>query len=122
MQCAAVSTTRGVIIEELQKVRSPGLRPMMNPTHGYCPAADVPPRIGCSSTSRSSSPPQATAPSNAGTSSQRRAIPDGLAHGGKVTGMSFALNEQQQMVQQMVRQWCERTLLPKLPALEAGEL
>jgi len=36
--------------------------------------------------------------------------------------MTFALSEQQQMVQQMVRQWCERTLLPKLPALEAGEL
>jgi len=25
------------------------------------------------------------------------------------------------MVQQMVRQWCERTLLPRIPALEAGD-
>ena len=33
----------------------------------------------------------------------------------------FQLSEQQSMVQQMVRQWCERTLLPKIPALEAGE-
>src|SRR5262249_52722384 len=34
----------------------------------------------------------------------------------------FRLSEQQQMVQQMVRQWCERTLQPQVPALEAGEL
>jgi alkylation response protein AidB-like acyl-CoA dehydrogenase len=33
----------------------------------------------------------------------------------------FRLAEQQQMVQQMVRMWCERTLLPKVPALEAGD-
>jgi len=36
--------------------------------------------------------------------------------------MGFGLTEQHQMVQQMVRQWCERTLLPKVPALESGEL
>src|SRR5262249_47608975 len=35
--------------------------------------------------------------------------------------MSFALSEQAQMVEQMVRKWCEATLLPKVPALEAGE-
>jgi hypothetical protein len=35
--------------------------------------------------------------------------------------MSFKLSEQAQMVQTMVRQWCEKTLLPRVPALEAGE-
>src|SRR5262249_11365849 len=35
--------------------------------------------------------------------------------------MSFRRGEQVQMVRQMVRQWCERTLLPRVPALEAGE-
>jgi hypothetical protein len=35
--------------------------------------------------------------------------------------MSFKLSEQAQMVQTMVRQWCEKTLRPKIPALEAGE-
>jgi alkylation response protein AidB-like acyl-CoA dehydrogenase len=34
----------------------------------------------------------------------------------------FRLTEQEEMVQQMVRQWCERTLLPKVPAMESGEL
>src|SRR5262249_23535231 len=34
----------------------------------------------------------------------------------------FRLSEQQEMVQQMVRQWCERVLEPKVPALETGEL
>jgi alkylation response protein AidB-like acyl-CoA dehydrogenase len=33
----------------------------------------------------------------------------------------FCLSEQHQMVQQMVRQWCEKTLAPRIPALEAGE-
>ncbi len=35
--------------------------------------------------------------------------------------IGFGLSEQHQMVQGMVRQWCERTLLPRVPALEAGE-
>ena len=39
-----------------------------------------------------------------------------------MTDGGFRLNEQEQMVEKMVRQWCERTLLPKVPALEAGEL
>jgi alkylation response protein AidB-like acyl-CoA dehydrogenase len=39
-----------------------------------------------------------------------------------MTDLGFRLSEQQEMVQQMVRQWCERVLLPKVPALEAGEL
>ena len=34
--------------------------------------------------------------------------------------MSFRLSEQEEMVGKMVRQWCERSLMPKLPALEAG--
>jgi acyl-CoA dehydrogenase len=33
----------------------------------------------------------------------------------------FELQDQHKMVQAMVRQWCERRLLPRLPALEAGE-
>jgi acyl-CoA dehydrogenase len=37
------------------------------------------------------------------------------------TDGGFRLNEQQEMVQGMVRQWCERVLLPKIPQLEAGE-
>src|SRR5688572_31547939 len=49
----------------------------------------------------------------------------GWRSGGIVRRMSepigFGLSEQHQMVQGMVRQWCERTLLPKVPALEAGE-
>lgn len=36
-------------------------------------------------------------------------------------GFGFALSEQHQMVQGMVRQWCERVLQPKVPALEAGD-
>ncbi|HTJ42157.1 MAG TPA: acyl-CoA dehydrogenase family protein [Kofleriaceae bacterium] len=32
----------------------------------------------------------------------------------------FALDEQTRMVQQMVRQWCESQLAPKVPAFEAG--
>jgi acyl-CoA dehydrogenase len=36
--------------------------------------------------------------------------------------LTFRLNEQQALVQQMVRQWCERTLAPQIPALERGEL
>src|SRR5262250_3348371 len=39
-----------------------------------------------------------------------------------MTDSGFRLSEQEEMVQKMVRQWCERTLLPKVPALEAGEL
>jgi alkylation response protein AidB-like acyl-CoA dehydrogenase len=39
-----------------------------------------------------------------------------------MTDFGFRLSEQQQMVAQMVRQWCERTLAPKLPELEAGTL
>ncbi len=39
-----------------------------------------------------------------------------------MTDTAFRLSEQEEMVQQMVRQWCERTLLPKVPALESGEL
>jgi len=34
--------------------------------------------------------------------------------------VSFRLSEQEEMVGKMVRQWCERSLMPKLPALEAG--
>src|SRR3990172_8311773 len=34
--------------------------------------------------------------------------------------MTFKLEEQHRMVQDMVRQWCEKVLLPKVPALEAG--
>lgn len=33
----------------------------------------------------------------------------------------FELQDQHKMVQSMVRQWCERRLQPRLPALEAGE-
>jgi acyl-CoA dehydrogenase len=32
----------------------------------------------------------------------------------------FALDEQTRMVQQMVRQWCESQLAPKIPAFESG--
>ncbi len=32
----------------------------------------------------------------------------------------FALDEQTRMVQQMVRQWCENQLAPKIPAFETG--
>ena len=32
----------------------------------------------------------------------------------------FALDEQTQMVASMVRQWCQSTLAPRIPALEAG--
>src|SRR5215813_13130918 len=39
-----------------------------------------------------------------------------------MTDSGFRLSEQEEMVQKMVRQWCERTLLPKVPALESGEL
>jgi hypothetical protein len=35
--------------------------------------------------------------------------------------MSFELSEQAKMVQTMVRQWCEKSLLPRVPALEAGD-
>jgi alkylation response protein AidB-like acyl-CoA dehydrogenase len=35
--------------------------------------------------------------------------------------MSFELSEQARMVQGVVRQWCEKTLAPRIPALEAGE-
>ncbi len=35
--------------------------------------------------------------------------------------MSFQLSEQAKMVQDFVRQWCEKTLAPKIPALEAGD-
>jgi acyl-CoA dehydrogenase len=35
--------------------------------------------------------------------------------------MSFQLSEQAKMVQDVVRQWCEKTLAPKIPVLEAGE-
>jgi alkylation response protein AidB-like acyl-CoA dehydrogenase len=35
--------------------------------------------------------------------------------------MSFELSEQARMVQSVVRQWCEKTLAPRIPALEAGE-
>jgi alkylation response protein AidB-like acyl-CoA dehydrogenase len=35
--------------------------------------------------------------------------------------MSFQLSEQAKMVQDVVRQWCEKSLAPHLPALEAGE-
>jgi acyl-CoA dehydrogenase len=33
----------------------------------------------------------------------------------------FSLSEQHQMVEKMVRQWCAAQLMPKIPALEAGE-
>ncbi len=33
----------------------------------------------------------------------------------------FQLEEQHKMVQDMVRQWCEKVLLPKVPAMEKGE-
>ena len=33
----------------------------------------------------------------------------------------FQLDEQSQMVGQVIRQWCQSTLVPKIPALEAGE-
>jgi acyl-CoA dehydrogenase len=33
----------------------------------------------------------------------------------------FQLSEQEEMVGKMVRQWCERTLQPEIPALEAGD-
>jgi hypothetical protein len=36
-------------------------------------------------------------------------------------GGGFGLSEQVQMVQGMVRQWCEKALAPHVPALEAGE-
>src|SRR5215813_13922835 len=39
-----------------------------------------------------------------------------------MTDSGFRLSEQEELVQKMVRQWCERTLLPKVPALESGEL
>ena len=32
----------------------------------------------------------------------------------------FKLDEQSQMVGQVIRQWCQATLVPKIPALEAG--
>jgi hypothetical protein len=32
----------------------------------------------------------------------------------------FQLDEQSQMVAKMIRQWCQTTLVPKIPALEAG--
>ena len=35
--------------------------------------------------------------------------------------MSFQLSEQARMVQGVVRQWCEKSLAPRIPALEAGE-
>ncbi len=38
------------------------------------------------------------------------------------TDGGFALSEQLQMVQDMARQFCERELLPQIPALEAGEI
>lgn len=37
------------------------------------------------------------------------------------TDFGFQLSEQVQMVQGMVRQWCERVLEPRVPALEEGE-
>ena len=33
----------------------------------------------------------------------------------------FQLEEHHKMVQDMVRQWCEKVLLPKVPAMEKGE-
>jgi acyl-CoA dehydrogenase len=35
--------------------------------------------------------------------------------------MSFELTEQAKMVQDVVHKWCRATLLPRIPALEAGE-
>jgi acyl-CoA dehydrogenase len=37
-----------------------------------------------------------------------------------MSDFGFRLSEQEQMVQQMVRQWCEKTLLPAVPELETG--
>src|SRR5689334_21540195 len=34
----------------------------------------------------------------------------------------FSLDEQTQMVGNVIRQWCQSTLSPKIPALEAGTL
>ena len=39
-----------------------------------------------------------------------------------MSDFGFRLSEQEQMVQQMVRQWCEKTLLPKVPEMESGSL
>src|SRR4051812_30284279 len=32
----------------------------------------------------------------------------------------FQLDEQSQMIASVIRQWCQSTLVPKIPALEAG--